>query len=277
MTTKHCLAYFLQRPGGVAKKWRWASRAWVWRRQRLCRDYPRNLPAECLNTVSMIAFKCCSDWEFLHPPSFQQSCFFWDEFILQHDNFVECSRKGCKTQACIQKGWFVLLQLPQENYEVIKECWARGCGCEQAANPKMKETWLNFRSNNACTWFTLLVVHQDAPMIFLHFWKVGMLLLFHNQLYKTNKIEIGDEVGLYYTETGCESTRMMHSIYHINDFEAILLSMLAICVFGIGRDGVKLIWEKLFGSKKEKEKKDKKEKKAGGHHWDRARWFGYIR
>lgn len=104
-----------------------------------------------------------------------------------------------------------------------------------------------------------------------------MLLLFHNQLYKTNKIEIGDEVGLYYTETRRESTRMMHSIYHINDFEAILLSMLAICVFGIGRDGVKLIWEKLFGSKKEKEKKDKKEKKAGGHHWDRARWFGYIR
>ena len=59
---------------------------------------------------------------------------------------------------------------------------------------------------------------------------------------------------------------MMRSIYQITDFEAILLSMLAICVFGIGRDGVKLIWEKLFGSKKEKEKKEKKEKKAGGHY-----------
>merc|ERR1712083_262755 len=28
------------------------------------------------------------------------------------------------------------------NYELIKDCWARGCGCEQAANPKMKVVML---------------------------------------------------------------------------------------------------------------------------------------
>ncbi|CAE7333294.1 preA [Symbiodinium pilosum] len=69
-----------------------------------------------------------------------------------------------------------------ENYEVIKDCWARGCGCEQAANPKMK---------------------------------------------------------------------------------GVLWSLLAICVFGIGWDGIKLTWEKISGGKKkDKDKKDKKEKKS---------------
>ena len=45
--------------------------------------------------------------------------------------------------------------------------------------------------------------------------------------------------------------------------QAILISLLAICVFGLGSDLVKLVWEKLFGTKKDKEKKEKKEKKAG--------------
>ena len=53
----------------------------------------------------------------------------------------------------------------------------------------------------------------------------------------------------------------LHTIAVRAPGEAILLSMLAICVFGIGSDGVKLIWEKVFG-KKEKEKKEKKEKKV---------------
>lgn len=51
--------------------------------------------------------------------------------------------------------------------------------------------------------------------------------------------------------------------------KAILLSMLVICVFGIGRDGVKLMYEKFFGGskkEKEKEKKEKKEKKASSPH-----------
>jgi len=30
------------------------------------------------------------------------------------------------------------MPITTENYELIKECWARGCGCEQAANPKVK-------------------------------------------------------------------------------------------------------------------------------------------
>jgi len=30
------------------------------------------------------------------------------------------------------------IPITAENYEKIKECWARGCGCEQASNPKMK-------------------------------------------------------------------------------------------------------------------------------------------
>mmetsp|Transcript_53694 Transcript_53694/g.100623 ORF Transcript_53694/g.100623 Transcript_53694/m.100623 type:complete len:294 (-) Transcript_53694:159-1040(-) len=69
-----------------------------------------------------------------------------------------------------------------ENYEAIKDCWARGCGCEQAANPKMK---------------------------------------------------------------------------------GILFALLAICVFGIGWDSVKLTFERFFSDKKKdkKDKKDKKEKK----------------
>ena len=49
---------------------------------------------------------------------------------------------------------------------------------------------------------------------------------------------------------------------HSDSVQAILISLLAICVFGIGSDGVKLVWEKFFGTKKDKEKKEKKEKKA---------------
>lgn len=37
----------------------------------------------------------------------------------------------------------VSVPITPENYEVIKECWARGCGCEQAANPKMKASLLD--------------------------------------------------------------------------------------------------------------------------------------
>ena len=41
--------------------------------------------------------------------------------------------------------------------------------------------------------------------------------------------------------------------------------MLVICVFGIGRDGVKLMYEKFFGgSKKEKEKEKKREEGEEG-------------
>ena len=60
----------------------------------------------------------------------------------------------------------------------------------------------------------------------------------------------------------------------VSSQQAILFSMLAICVFGIGRDGLKLIYEKFFGSsKKEKEKNEKKEKKEKKARWRTATPF----
>ena len=119
------------------------------------------------------------------------------------------------------------MPITPENYEVIKECWARGCGCEQAANPKMK----------AALCCGQLSRHNAKQL--------------HRQC-------CGHIMHPYFAFILCIIMQSMHS----DSVQAILISLLAICVFGIGSDGVKLVWEKFFGTKKDKEKKEKKEKKA---------------
>ena len=67
-----------------------------------------------------------------------------------------------------------------------------------------------------------------------------------------------------HSHASCRAFKIQrHSMHSDVVVQAILISLLAICVFGLGSDLVKLVWEKLFGTKKDKEKKEKKEKKAG--------------
>lgn len=190
MTAKHCLPYFHQRPGGVAKKWRWASRAWVWRRQRLCRDYPRNLPAERLNTVSMITFKCCLDWEFLHPPS---SSLVFFEMSLSFSLIISLNVREsvAKHKPASKKDDLFSCNSPRKTTR-----WLRNAGLEGVA--ASKQPILKWRKLD---WILGATLGRDSHFLLcttMHQWFYVCIFgkwVSHSQsfLYIANQIEIGDE------------------------------------------------------------------------------------